>query len=343
MMLPQPLLLLAATAHDGGDADLPPTEPPDLRSKPLVLVKVWCLVIVFVATFLAGVSPYLVKWNDGFILLGSQFAGGVFLGTALMQFLSDSDENFDSLIDKDYPFAFMLASFGYLLAMLSDCIVLYAYRRRRGNDHGSVLQQRESSSGAGPSQPDIQVDHPTSNLLLLFSAISFGDSVLLLIALCFHAIFEGIGIGIGIGMADAKPRAWRALWTVTLHKAFAAMSMGMTLLRTIPENPLFSCIAYAFAFAISTPVGVAIGIVMDAATPGVAGAWIYAMFMSLTCGVFVYISVNHLLFKGYYYPKGEVSMDRPPHRFLAAVLGVGVVAIVMIWDTSPHRHAYGSG
>lgn len=72
-----------------------------------------------------------MKWNLGFILLGTQFAGGVFLGTALMQFLSDSNRTFQKLTIKDYPFAFMLATFGFLLAMLVDCVVVYVYRKRQ--------------------------------------------------------------------------------------------------------------------------------------------------------------------------------------------------------------------
>ncbi|XP_068309777.1 zinc transporter 11-like [Pyrus communis] len=33
-------------------------------------------------------SPYFLKWNEGFLVLGTQFAGGIFLGTALMHFQS---------------------------------------------------------------------------------------------------------------------------------------------------------------------------------------------------------------------------------------------------------------
>ncbi|KAL7215227.1 hypothetical protein ACSBR1_027397 [Camellia fascicularis] len=328
------LFLLFSTAH-GGDAD-----PPDPRLKPLILVKIWCLVILFVTTFVAGISPYLVKWNEGLILLGTQFAGGVFLGTALMQFLSDSDDAFDSLISKHYPFAFMLGSVGFLIAMFADCVVLCVYRKQRSRDvrvQGGI-QQRKSSSGVGTSQSQIQVDDGTDHIMntLFFNAISFGDSMLLIIALCFHSIFEGIAIGV----MDTQSRAWRALWTVTLHKVFAAIAMGIALLRTILGHPLLSCTAYAFVFAISCPIGVAIGIVIDATAPGIVADWIYAIFMGLASGVFVYVSVDHLLFKGYL-PEGTVSVDMPHHKFVAVVLGVAAIAVVMIWDTL--SRAYGGG
>lgn len=157
---------------------------------------------------------------------------------------------------------------------------------------------------------------------------SVGDSILLIVALCFHSVFEGIAIGI----SETKSDAWRALWTITLHKVFAAIAMGIALLRMIPNRPLFSSVVYSFSFAISSPIGVAIGIVIDATTQGSIADWIFAVSMSLACGVFVYVSVNHLLAKGYV-PNKKVHVDEPRYKFLAVLLGVVVIAIVMIWDT----------
>jgi solute carrier family 39 (zinc transporter), member 1/2/3 len=128
------LLLSAASAHSGhsDDDDADSGDPaPDLRSKSLILVKVYCLIIVFFATFIGGVSPYFFKWNEAFLLFGTQFAGGVFLGTAMMHFLSDSNETFEDLTDKEYPFAFMLASAGYLITMLADCVISMVLSRGR--------------------------------------------------------------------------------------------------------------------------------------------------------------------------------------------------------------------
>lgn len=162
----------------------------------------------------------------------------------------------------------------------------------------------------------------------LSTAASVGDSILLIVALCFHSVFEGIAIGV----AETKADAWKALWTVCLHKIFAAIAMGIALLRMIPNRPLLSCAAYAFAFAISSPVGVAIGIIIDETTQGAVADWIYAISMGIACGVFIYVSINHLLSKGYT-PQKPVLADTPHYRFLAVLLGVGVIAVVMIWDT----------
>ncbi|CAN1135769.1 Zinc transporter 11 [Linum perenne] len=323
-------LLLLAAAHDGGDDDgHPSSEPVNLRSKSLILAKVGCLIVVFFATLAGGVSPYFLKWNQGFLLLGTQFAGGVFLGTALMHFLSDANETFQDLTTKEYPFAFMLASAGYLITMLADSLISYVYfKDTSANDmEGSVGQAKEAQASY---RSHFQGHNNGADSV--GTARSFGDSILLIVALCFHSVFEGIAIGV----AETEGDAWKALWTISLHKIFAAIAMGIALLRIIPDRPLLSCFAYAFAFAISSPVGVAIGIVIDATTQGKVADWTFAITMGLACGVFIYVSINHLLSKGYTPPtqgSGEVSIDKPHYKVLAVSVGVAVIAVVMIWDT----------
>ncbi|KAL6975204.1 Zinc transporter 11 [Sarracenia purpurea var. burkii] len=332
------LFLLSAAAHGGhddSDADsTTPSEEPNLRARSLILVKIWCLILVFVGTFVGGISPYFMKWNDGFLVLGTQFAGGVFLGTALMHFLSDSNETFGDLTSKSYPFAFMLSCAGYLVTMLADYVIAHIYGKKIDGSDGDIELQGNAKGGgsigrSSESQYQVQVGaHNLHSKTPLATATSFGDSVLLIVALCFHSVFEGIAIGV----AETKADAWKALWTISLHKIFAAIAMGIALLRMIPDRPLLSCAAYAFAFAISSPIGVAIGIIIDATTEGVVADWIYAISMGLACGVFVYVSINHLLSKGYT-PEKSISIDTPFYKFLAVLLGVGVIAVVMIWDT----------
>ncbi|KAM7250589.1 hypothetical protein ACFE04_022472 [Oxalis oulophora] len=326
--------ILSVTAHSGHhDTDTDTdndttTEKTNLRSKGLILVKVWCLILIFIGTFIGGVSPYFLKWNEGFLVLGTQFAGGVFLGTALMHFLSDANETFQDLTTVEYPFAFMLACAGYLLTMLADCLVAFVYRKNGNSIGGGDLELQvhgEQQQGKMIHNGSNQAHHPHSTLT---TASSLGDSILLIVALCFHSVFEGIAIGV----AETKEDAWKALWTISLHKIFAAVAMGIALLRMIPDRPFLSCVAYAFAFAVSSPVGVVIGIIIDATTQGAVADWTFAISMGIACGVFVYVSINHLLSKGYS-PLERVSVDKPFFKFLAVTLGVGVISVVMIWDT----------
>lgn len=303
--------------HDDGDSTTP-----NLHSRGLILVKIWCLIILFVSTFAGGVSPYFYRWNQSFLLLGTQFAGGVFLGTSLMHFLSDSNSTFGDLTEKEYPFAFMLASFGYLLTMFGDCVILLVTKGGHGGSETKVEVEEGRMIGHHDQERGIVDLNPS-----FLTTESIGDTILLILALCFHSVFEGIAVGV----ADNKAEAWRNLWTISLHKIFAAIAMGIALLRMIPKRPFVATVAYSFAFAVSSPVGVGIGIAIDATTEGRAADWVYAISMGIACGVFVYVAINHLIAKGFK-PQGECYFDTPFFKFLAVVLGVGVIAIVMIWD-----------
>lgn len=334
-------LIPLVIAHGGSDSGGSRDGSLNLRAKGLILVKIWCLILVFVGTFAGGISPYFYRWNESFLLLGTQFAAGVFLGTAWMHFLSDSAATFGDLTDKTYPFAFMLCTAGYLVTMLGDLIVAWMYQKQDGSNITAIPPQRIADIRATESGVPTQTGEAALNFLAdgepnmvkaasLVKKTSMGDSLLLILALCFHSVFEGIAIGVAATEADA----WRALWTVCLHKIFAAVAMGIALLRIIPNRPFLSCAGYAFAFAISSPIGVAIGILIDATTQGHVADWIYAISMGFACGVFVYVAINHLLRKGLIHnPKNPViPFDKPFYKYLAVLTGAGLIAVVMIWD-----------
>ena len=107
--------------------------------------------------------------------------------------------------------------------------------------------------------------------------------------------------------------------------------MGIALLRMLPARPLRQCTIYSFLFGISSPIGVAIGLTINTTTEGAIADWIYAISMGIACGVFIYVAINHLLVKGYV-PHCKVKVDTPFYKFLASSLGVGILAVVMIWD-----------
>jgi solute carrier family 39 (zinc transporter), member 1/2/3 len=324
----------AASAHggidDGHDEASSSSPPPAPSRKALIAVKVWCLVILLVLTFLGGMSPYFFRWNEAFLVLGTQFAAGVFLGTSLMHFLADSADTLSALVPNNnhYPFSYTLACVGFLATMLADCVVLaVAKRSRRRQTHQQTRvvsneedqQQRKEEDGHRQQQQH-------NPIMLVSRTSSFEDAVLLIVALCFHSVFEGIAIGV----SPTKSDAWRNLWTIGLHKIFAAVAMGIALLRLIPKRPFLMSLAYSLAFAVSSPVGVGIGIAIIDASPNARG-WVYGISMGFATGIFIYVAINHLMAKGYR-PHEPCRVDRPFFKFLAVLLGVAVMAVVMIWD-----------
>jgi zinc transporter 1/2/3 len=107
--------------------------------------------------------------------------------------------------------------------------------------------------------------------------------------------------------------------------------MGIALLRMIPKRPFLMTLVYSLAFAVSSPLGVGIGIAIDATAEGSAADWTYAISMGIATGVFIYVAVNHLMAKGYR-PQQPNYFDKPIFKFFGALAGVAVMAVVMIWD-----------
>jgi zinc transporter 1/2/3 len=121
--------------------------PNPLRAKSLILVKAYCLIIVFFATMAGGLSPYFLRWNHSFLVLGTQFAGGVFLGTAMIHFLGDSSSTFQSLTTNPYAFAEMLAVAGYFLTMAGDVAIQHVYS-------SGMQATTKSASSNGKGDPE---------------------------------------------------------------------------------------------------------------------------------------------------------------------------------------------
>lgn len=83
---------------------------------------------------------------------------------------------------------------------------------------------------------------------------------------------------------------------IGLHKIFAAISMGIALLRMLPvpetERPFLMTATYSLAFAVSSPIGVGIGKAIDATTEGPVADWMYAISMGMATGTCVYLCGN---------------------------------------------------
>lgn len=84
----------------------------------------------------------------------------------------------------------MLACAGYLLTMLAD-VVIGIVANRNSSDQVKV----EVEEGRIADDKEVETGHShTSPYFIRTSTV--GDTILLIVALCFHSIFEGIAVGI---------------------------------------------------------------------------------------------------------------------------------------------------
>lgn len=108
-----------------------------------------------------------------FILLAFTFAGSI------SQYFYRCNESF--------PFSFMLTSAGYLLTMLSDSIIILVTMRSKRENGNRV--------DVGVARP-WKVDEDLETHPVFVRTTKLEDTILLIFALCFHSVFEGIAIGV---------------------------------------------------------------------------------------------------------------------------------------------------
>lgn len=134
-----------------------------------------------------------------------------------------------------------------------------------------------------------------------------------------------------MAIADTSYHAWRNMWTVMLHKVLAAIAMSMALLTILPNRPFLSVATYALGFAVSSPIGIVIGIIIDAVTSAKAENWTYAITMGIASGVFLFVAINHLLNKGHSAPD-NLAVDTPLWKTMAVIAGASLIFGVMYFD-----------
>lgn len=107
----------------------------------------------------------------------------------------------------------------------------------------------------------------------------------LMIALSVHSIFEGIALGLG----KTEAAVMNMVIAILVHKGAAGSSLGISLVKAFPDN-FKLCRQCVFIFAIATPLGVLIGMIVAN-----AGEVYDVIFSSLAAGTFVYIAASEII------------------------------------------------
>ena len=156
--------------------------------------------------------------------------------------------------------------------------------------------------------------------------------VLTVLALSFHAVFEGLAIG----LEDSSSDVWTLFIAIASHKLVIAFVIGLELVIACTPIKLFSL--YVVSFALVSPVGVGIGLLLTAG-PMQFGAseethfLIVGILQGISAGTILYVVVFEIL-------QREKSKSVPGLLQLAFVL-LGFAAMLCIELFGGHGHAHG--
>eukprot|EP00340_Litonotus_pictus_P009853 CAMPEP_0170526374 /NCGR_PEP_ID=MMETSP0209-20121228/11806_1 /TAXON_ID=665100 ORGANISM="Litonotus pictus, Strain P1" /NCGR_SAMPLE_ID=MMETSP0209 /ASSEMBLY_ACC=CAM_ASM_000301 /LENGTH=356 /DNA_ID=CAMNT_0010816161 /DNA_START=111 /DNA_END=1181 /DNA_ORIENTATION=- len=101
---------------------------------------------------------------------------------------------------------------------------------------------------------------------------------LLLLALCFHSLFEGIATG----LQNNTKGTISLMVAILAHKWAAALTIGVSFTKSGTEKSTF--LKMIFIFSINSPIGIGLGMILTTFPD-----WVVASFTSLSVGTFIYI------------------------------------------------------
>merc|ERR1711970_1202079 len=212
-------------------------------------------------------SDSRTRWKK-LMSFSSCFGGGVFMAACLLDLLPDIEEKMDQVmeelkkqhdVDLDYPVSQFLMVAGFLLILAIEQSVLHFqelwkqeeerepllntntgsyqnYQEQHGashhhhlhNDHAAVPGITNHAHHAHDGGYHAHIDHDITKHSSLRSAM-------LLLALSFHSVFEGIAIG----LQDTSGQLVTIFTAVMMHKAVMAFSLGLNIAQTDVSNRNF--------------------------------------------------------------------------------------------------------
>ncbi|XP_060611852.2 zinc transporter ZIP1-like [Anolis sagrei] len=285
----------------------------------LLGLKAGCLVALALVPLLCGILPAAVLLRRrlrgapgsgaGIRSLLSCAAGGVFLAACLLDVVPDSLEDLrlqTRSLSPDFPLPELILALGFLLVLVVEHVLLDCSEGRPGPDTASEPLLSDSESHVHPSSSS-----PFRALVLTLS-------------LCLHSVFEGLALG----LQETAARLLRLAGAVLLHKAAMALSMSLLLL-TQSRLPLRSALLALTAFALASPLGLGLGLLLtfqDPSSPSSENG-ARSLLQGVAAGTFLYITFLEILPQELHSP--SVAHGRLP-KVLALLLGFSTMAALRL-------------
>ncbi|NWS50442.1 S39A1 protein, partial [Probosciger aterrimus] len=234
--------------------------------------------------------------------LVSCFAGGVFLGTCLLDLLPDSLRSISAALEGlrltlQFPLPEFILAMGFLLLLVLEQIALAPRAPAPPADESRSLLPSAPLQSAGPAGP---------------GARSAVRAAALVLALALHSALEGLALG----LQEAEAAVLRLCLALLLHKGAVAFSLALRLLRGGLRPPLVA--ASLLLFSVMSPSGVAIGAAL-AAGAGPRQRLGRAVLEGLATGTFLYVTFLEIL---------PQELGVPQHRVPKVLLLLGGFALV---------------
>lgn len=179
-------------------------------------------------------------------------------------------------------------------ALKTDCVLV-------DSDKKSSLTNRNMHGNHEHQNCEIEVTHsdyiPGGSESVAGISDFIGDrpdglrAFLLLFALSFHTIFDGLAVGV----QNTVSEMWQVFAAIAIHKSIIAFCLGLELFKCHPNNP-WKAFAWICFFSIMSPIGISIGIgLTSGGIDELARLLSSSIMQGLAAGTFLYVTFLEIL------------------------------------------------
>ena len=241
----------------------------------------------------------------------SCFSGGVFIAACLLDLLPEANEKVEEIIERynfeiDFPITNLLLCIGFFLILTVEQCVRSFQENRLDTRHHETLEETRPPLTHHDHHHNSSTDHHQHGLSGVSGEVhhhhdGHGDhhshaaqhsmlrSMMLLIALSFHSVFEGIAIG----LQDKSTDLFSIFMAVMIHKALMAFSLGLNMAQSKLSTKIF--IGSSIVFNSASPLGVIFGILMSGLPPSMFSDISNGVLQCVAGGTFLYITFFEVL------------------------------------------------
>lgn len=167
------------------------------------------------------------------------------------------------------------------------------------------------------SDHDLEHSHEHELLENSEHSHSIMRSLLLLVALSVHSLFEGLAVG----LQRNNDKVLSIFAALVLHKCILSFSLGMNVVQS--KLSYWAMIRSIFIFSISSPVGIAIGIGIIDLWDSKVSTLVQGLLQGIACGTFLYVTFFEVL------PHEFNSKDMRLIKVVFLLLGFSTITAVI--------------
>ncbi|KAK9064545.1 hypothetical protein SSX86_015927 [Deinandra increscens subsp. villosa] len=316
--------------------------PCNNKSKALPLKIIGIAVIL--TTSIIGVSlplitrsiPALSPDRSLFVIVKA-FASGIILATGFMHVLPDSFDMLRSSCLADnpwhkFPFAGFVAMLSAIFTLVVDSVATSVYTMKNNSvaaDGDEVVfgdQVMAVAGGGGMhfhGHSHCQQKGAIGQQLLRYRVVA----MVLELGIIVHSIVIGLGVGASNDVCTIKP----LVAALCFHQMFEGMGLGGCILQA--EYKTVKKVVMVFFFSITTPFGIALGIVLSKTYKENSPSSLITVGLlnASSAGLLIYMALVDLLAADFMGPKLQGNIKLQIKSYFAVLLGAGGMSLMAKW------------